>query len=146
MQFYIIHKDPKTNVKLLPEYAIHKVNIREGWQIISDIAHIHNVTWSSQNKCYSKSHVLTRSLCVNRDIFLNFIQHYIECLHVAKNMTYINKFNILLSESIDELIKSIPKNRTHEKFNLEYMLETKKDKLTQNEINILNKQLNTALY
>lgn len=34
MQFFKIHTDPKINANMLPEYAVTKVNCREGYSNI----------------------------------------------------------------------------------------------------------------
>ena len=78
MQFYIIDPDPATNARNLPAYAL-RVNIREGWQILSDIGHRFGVKWAGQNKAYNPLHPLTRSFS-NGDAFLPFCRHYRACL------------------------------------------------------------------
>lgn len=76
MQFYIVHPDPRTSSRLLPDYAIKKVNLREGWQILSDIGHIFEIAWEGQNKLYSASHALTRSFCSSPESFEEFVINY----------------------------------------------------------------------
>ena len=78
MQFYIVHPEPETNAKLLPDYAIKRVNVREGYSIISDIAHRFGITWEGQNKPYNPYHPLTRTFS-NRKAFWDFHQHYHCC-------------------------------------------------------------------
>lgn len=84
MQFYILDKDPIKSAELLPDYALEKVNLREGWQIISDIGHIYGVTWGTQNKLYSASHSLTRYFACSKDNFWELIENYIACLYEYK--------------------------------------------------------------
>lgn len=132
MQFYIIHPDPETNVKLLPEYALKKVNVREGWQILSDIGHIHGVTFSEQNKQYSTSHVLTRSFCQNAEEFNRFMEHYKACV-TAVGGTYFEKWASITADEMRRLYLSIPLIRSREQFALEYLLESKKKHLTDQE-------------
>lgn len=105
MQFYIVHPDPATSAKLLPDYALFKVNLREGWQILSDIGHIHDVHWAGQNRLYSESHALTRSFCSDPHTFDEFLQNYRQCLreyHKRKGVksTYSDKFfNTFMAEN-----------------------------------------------
>jgi hypothetical protein len=80
MQFYIVHPDPATSARMLPDYALKQVNLREGWQILSDIGHIHGVTWEGQCKLYSASHALTRLFCSSPEKFIEFVKHYEACL------------------------------------------------------------------
>ena len=79
MQFYIVDPYPMDNAAMLPDYAIKSVNVREGWQILSDIGHRFGVHWEGQNKCYNKHHPLTRSFS-HREAFKAFHQHYRACL------------------------------------------------------------------
>ena len=79
MQFYIVDTNPERSAKLLPDYALVQVQLREGWQILSDIGHRFGVTWDGQNKCYNKHHPLTRSFsCSGR--FDTLTIHYEACL------------------------------------------------------------------
>lgn len=143
MQFYIIHEDPKTNVQLLPEYALKKVNIREGWQILSDIGHIHGVSWPKQNKIYSASHVLTRSFCVNLIAFDRFMLHYIACAEATKG-SYYDK--LMESQAyIKQLYHTIPLERTQALFNLEYLLFQKRKQITDQDYVKLSKYRATLL-
>jgi hypothetical protein len=80
MQFYIVHPDPATSARMLPDYALKQVNLRKGWQILSDIGHIHGVTWEGQNTLYSASHALTRLLCSSPKRFNEFLANYEACL------------------------------------------------------------------
>ena len=133
MQFYIIHPDPETNVKLLPAYALKKVNVREGWQILSDIGHIHGVKWEEQNKLYSASHVLTRSFCQNQSELKRFLAHYDACV-TAVGGSFKKKhdlFNIPLI--LDALFSVVPVERTREEFTIDYLLESKSQHLTEQE-------------
>lgn len=52
MQFYRLHKQPEISAKMLPDYALKLVNIREGWQIISDCGHALYLSWETQNNVY----------------------------------------------------------------------------------------------
>lgn len=137
MQFYIIHSVPKQNIKILPEYA-KKVNVREGWQILSDIGHMHAVTWPGQNKLYSTSHVLTRSFCQNREAFKNFLSHYKACIFGFKN-SWWKKYWEFSVYGESKLLLRIPKKRTAEQYAAQYMLDWKADKLDAMEIEVLQK-------
>ncbi len=81
MQFYIIHREPAKNAELLPDYAIKKVNVREGYQIISDIGHALGVTWEGQNKCYNATHPITLRFYRNQDSLIDLLSHYRANLH-----------------------------------------------------------------
>ena len=140
MQFFKIHCDPKTNAKLLPDYAIKSVNVREGWQILCDIGHNLNITWSDQNKPYSIWHAETRRFMVNRESFNNFIKMYGYCL-----IEYTNRFNKstvfhtrFYSDStimvIEQIRLALPPNRTHAQFMNDYLLRGKVKHLKPNEI------------
>jgi hypothetical protein len=140
VQFFIIHPDFKRNAELLPDYAIIKVNVREGWQIISDIGHNLGVTWEGQNKAYSIWHAETRRFMVNRKSFQDFINHYRECLKEYTNRTgketvFHKKFNNdSFVSAVGKIYVLLPENRTHEEFMASYLLRGKTNKLTQKEI------------
>ena len=134
MQFYIIHPNPTINANLLPKYALEKVNLREGWQILSDIGHIHGVTWEGQNKLYSASHVLTRSFCQNRQEFTRFLDHYEACVKKRPDSSWYKKFHAVFEVLHDTLKDAVPEYRTREEFALEYLLSTKAKHLTEVEI------------
>ena len=137
MQFYILDEDPVKNLEILPKYAIDKVNIREGWQILSDIGHICGVTWEGQNKLYSASHVLTRSFARDRTTFLRFIKHYTECVCSRKNSFY-HKYGKTM-RAISEIVSKLPDYRSETEYMIQYLLDYKSDKLTEEEIASLKK-------
>lgn len=85
MQFYIIHSDPTKSAQALPTYAL-KVNIREGWQILSDIGHRFGVHWPNQCKAYNPAHPWTRQFS-HRDGFRKFINHLRACCAEYYNRT-----------------------------------------------------------
>ena len=91
MRFYMVHPDPVMNVKLLPEYAIKKVNVLEGWSILSDIGHIFDIHWKYQNKLYSRTHIMTRTLSANKDAFIRFWAHYKACAYHAGSPHFIKR-------------------------------------------------------
>lgn len=130
MQFYIIDDNPKKNVELLPAYALQKVNVREGWQILSDIGHIYNVQWSTQNKCYSKSHVLTRSFCKNLHEFMRFLVHYQACAYAVGGSYFVKFQEFMRNGKATELSNAIPTERNNNQFVMHYLLTQKADKLT----------------
>lgn len=137
MQFYIIHPDPEKNVELLPEYALRKVNVREGWQILSDIGHIHDVHWEGQNKLYSASHVLTRSFCVNRERFVFFVDHYDFCVD-AVGGSFADKFIYFITQAYHSLRDKIPEDRDEFQFAKEYLLNQKRKHLTDEDVKRLS--------
>lgn len=110
MQFYKLDKDPTKSSQLLPDYALKKVNLREGYQILSDIGHILNFHWEGQNKLYSASHALTRHICSSKENFLEFIMHYMAnrkeyFRRFNKRPIYDNEFtNFLMANGLDEIV------------------------------------------
>ena len=140
MQFYILHEDPERNIEILPEYALKKVNVREGWQILSDIGHIHNVTWEGQNKLYSASHVLTRSFCQNLTEFCRFAVHYAACVDKVEG-SWKSKYDVFKATAYEELCNKLPLHRTRAMFSIEYLLNTKWKHLTFNEMKALEGEL-----
>ena len=129
MQFYIVDEDPHVNIEVLPTYALKKVNVREGWQILSDIGHIMGVSWHGQNKAYSLSHVLTRSHCQNRVRFLRFVAHYEACV-LAVGGSFLDKFK---EAPIGEIASAIPEERDECHFQAEYILNHKEQHLNLEE-------------
>lgn len=133
MQFYIIHKDPETNAKLLPDYALKRVNIREGWQILSDIGHRFGVTWDCQNKHYNMYHPLTRSFST-RSQFLSFKNYYHACLkeyekrYGKPTIWHVNYYNVPWGKIHDAL------SMTTEQEVINYLTTSKAKHLTEAEI------------
>lgn len=79
MQFYMISPDPAISAQHLPDAAL-KVNVREGWQMISDIAHSLGLVFKGQNEAYSPNHATTMRLRESRAEWERFMAHYRECL------------------------------------------------------------------
>lgn len=77
MQFYRVHIQPEISSKMLPDYALKSVNIREGWQTISDCGHALGLTWETQNNEYNRYHPNTWRFWKTKDMFYNLIDHYI---------------------------------------------------------------------
>jgi hypothetical protein len=141
MQFYIIHPNPETNAKMLPDYALKKVNIREGWQILSDIGHLFGVTWVGQYKQYNPYHVLTKSFWINQEAFMTFKSHYRHCLdeysiRFGKGTSWHQFFHY--SYNTLAMLTNVIPNKTIEQQNLEYLLTVKKKFLTTDDIKRLN--------
>lgn len=147
MQFYMVHDDPKTSASMLPDYALKQVNLREGWQILSDIGHILGVTFEGQNKLYSTSHALTRSLCIKTN-FKTFIIHYISCCieylnRYGKSNSFIDKF-IKLGEDENNTIERIY-DRCFENYyqaTIDYLLTCKIQHLTKEDLGRLGRTKN----
>jgi hypothetical protein len=146
MQFYVIHEDPQENAKLLPDYCLKKVNIREGWQMLSDIGHAHNITWEGQNREYNRYHPNTWKWWKTKKQFLRFIRYYFFCLSEYKirfNKTTI--FHKKFSESMSYIrwsVYNILVDITDEyKEHLNYLLVRKKQHLTNEEFKQLQKLL-----
>jgi len=108
MQFYIIDTDPWRNSKILPDYCLKRVNIREGWQILSDCGHALDLSWTGQNKEYSRYHPNIWRYWKNSKSFYNFVDHYIACLSEYKDRygddktynTYREKLKCFVSEAL----------------------------------------------
>jgi hypothetical protein len=135
MQFYIVHPDPATSARMLPDYALKQVNLREGWQILSDIGHIHGVTWEGQNTLYSASHALTRLLCSSPSRFVNFLGNYEACLdeynkRYGKPSPWAEKYRMFEYRWFD-IHEKLPTDE-YESVR-RYLLEYKADKLTDAE-------------
>lgn len=137
MQFYIIHKDPKVSAKNLPDYALKNVNVREGWQILSDIGHNFGFTWDGQNKLYSASHALTMEFYSSPEKFKYFVSHYRACCE-----EYYNRFGKMRKEMelfadldasgiIEDIITKLPNSR--EESVVQYLLNRKGNKLSDTE-------------
>jgi hypothetical protein len=137
MQFYIVHPDPATSARMLPDYALKQVNLREGWQILSDIGHIHGVTWEGQCKLYSASHALTRLLCSTPERFQQFRAHYECCLleyedRFGKASSWDARYTAFLKDHGPARIKDRLPHTEYESVR-RYLLEYKADKLTNAE-------------
>lgn len=138
MQFYIIDPDPGRSAEMLPDYAIQKVNVREGWQILSDIGHIHGVTWPHQTKLYSASHAKTLSLCASKLAFVEFLRNYEYCLLEYRKRFPTNKcpwfgwyhdgFTYPVRRQV---LSKLSDNPYYQSIN--YLLVNKADKLTKRE-------------
>jgi hypothetical protein len=144
MQFYVIHPDPDKNAALLPDYAIRRVNVREGYQILSDCGHAVSVNWSTQNKEYNRFHPTTWQYWKNKDSFYTFISHYMACLSEYEKRfgndktytTYKNKFDSFIVEGFS-LFNGAIFNFTDEQHMALYMLRQKEKHLTESDIDIL---------
>ena len=108
MQFYMLHSDPEISSKLLPDYALKSVNIREGYQILSDCSHALELEWSEQNKEYNRYHPNTWRYWKTKSSLFNFIDHYIYNLMEYKERfgttktyeTYRSKFHDFIYEAL----------------------------------------------
>lgn len=147
MQFFIIHPDPIENAKLLPDYAIKKVNCREGIQILSDIGHNLGITWEGQNKAYSPWHAETRRFMVDRSALTYFMNHMLTCLRkydelIGKENPYWKKF---VNVPWVDLLRQLPIIRTHEEFMLDYMIRGKADKMSSEDLERLKEYQNKCV-
>lgn len=70
MQFYRLHKQPEISAKMLPDYALKLVNIREGWQILSDCGHALYLSWETQNNEYNRYHLIHGNFGKIRNLFI----------------------------------------------------------------------------
>lgn len=139
MQFYIIHHDPETNARLLPDYAIKQVNVREGWQILSDIGHNLGIEFPGQNKAYSIWHAETRRFMKDHVTFGHFVACYRDCLSEYTNRfrrrtIFHDRYDQFIGDPYLSISMALPTERTHEQFMASYLLRGKRDKLTVEEI------------
>ena len=141
MQFYKVMSDPELNAKFLPDYAIKSVNIREGWQILSDCGHALGISWKTQNKEYSRYHPNTWRYWKNPRVFYDFLNHYIACLTEAQERgftkpyeTYQYKLQVFMVYVLPYI--KVP-DLTEEQHMAKYLLHRKSGKLTEEEILIL---------
>jgi len=140
MQFYVVHKDPIINAILLPDYAIKKVNVREGWQILSDIGHAHDVLWTNQNKEYNRYHPNCWKWWKDKDNFHDFILYYSSCLNeYTKRFKSITVWHLSIKDYIQVHSKLLDKiqDLTDEQHTAKYILHRKLDKLTKADISKL---------
>ena len=141
MQFYRVMKDPELNAKFLPDYCIKNVNIREGWQILSDCGHALGYTWSTQNKEYNRYHPNTWRYWKSPRYFYDFLDHYIACLSEARERgfdklyeTYRVKLYVFTVEVLPYM--SVP-DLTEEQHIAKYLIHRKSKNLTEEEIETL---------
>jgi len=141
MQFYITDSNPDRSAALLPDYALQKVNIREGYQILSDIGHKTGITWNGQNKLYSASHALTRSF-MTVPSFWEFVAHYRANLleyekRFNKQTAWHSKFAEFHMKGCAERIAArLPGDRFEEV--RRYLIDCKGDKLSEAEKERIN--------
>lgn len=144
MQFYIIHKDPEINSKYLPDYALKKVNIREGYQILSDCGHALGLSWETQNKEYNRYHPNTWRFWKTKSSFYDFIDYYTYNLMEYKARfgednfytTYKIKFNIFIFHALP-LISQLNCDMTEEEHTMLYLVSRKTSHITVEEISRL---------
>jgi hypothetical protein len=136
MQFYIINKDPATSAKMLPTYAL-KVNMREGWQILSDIGHRFGVSFENQNKAYNPVHPWTRQFS-HEQSFRNFVRHLEACCKEYYNRTgklpcwcgWVAGF--MVHGKIEDFLFELPANQENE--TIDYLCTSKASKMTEEEL------------
>lgn len=87
MQYYIVHPDSVISAKYLPLYAL-RCNLREGFQILSDIGHRFNHHWPHQCKPYNPVHPWTRTFSHRHRAGLTvFLNNYRACCEEYYNRT-----------------------------------------------------------
>lgn len=147
MQFYMLHPDPVTSSRMLPDYALKKVNLREGWQMISDIGHMVGVMWPQQNKTYSLSHAKTRSFATDAWEWYNLINHYDANLEeyarrYGKTSVWRERFFVFLLGKYDSFVANLlPEKSTRYTDDIRYLLAHKEHLLTAEEIAALRKEI-----
>jgi hypothetical protein len=138
MQFYRVHEVPTISAQLSPDYAIKRVNLREGWQMISDIGHIHGVTWQGQNKEYNAFHAKTRTYWQTKDRFKMFCEHYAACLleyekRFGKKVSFHDRYSLFMTDGYKKILLNIVDRNEYE-MDAYYMLIKKNKYLTVSEI------------
>lgn len=142
MQFYIINFSPAINARELPVYAL-KVNVREGYQMLSDIGHVLGINWYGQNKSYNPYHAETRQYWKSVVEFEKFLAHYEACLEAYQKKYGISKFHInydsfLQKEGQIQIAKKIYDEETPQNWQVrKYLLTQKRKNLSQEEIESL---------
>ena len=135
MQFYIVDKDPLKSAELLPDYALKMVNIREGWQILSDIGHRFGFMFEGQNKHYNMYHPLTRSFSNKEDFKILFNNYHECCLEHAKRFKketeHILRFKSNFTQ-IETIAHILPKDTFEEVRH--YLTTSKRKHLTESEV------------
>lgn len=80
MRFYMIYEDAAESAAALPA-AMIRVNVREGWQILSDIGHYLDIHWPNQNKPYNVNHPTTMRMRESQAALSLFQAHYLAALN-----------------------------------------------------------------
>lgn len=142
MQFYIIHEDPYQNAKLLPDYAIKKVNVREGWMILCDCCRAVGIEFEGMTKEYNRYHPNTARFWVDRNTFHRFMSYYNQCLNeygkrfgynTKMHLTYSKKYIYFFNRYYDDFFNDVKFPGSKEKQVIQYMLERKSQHLTEEE-------------
>jgi len=144
MQFYQLDNDPTISSKLLPDYALKSVNIREGYQILSDCGHALGLEWKEQNKEYNRYHPNTWRYWKTKRALLNFIDHYLHNLIEYNDRfgstktyeTYRFKFHSFIYEAL-YLLNNVQIDKTEEQHVALYLLNKKGKYLSNEEIDSL---------
>jgi O6-methylguanine-DNA--protein-cysteine methyltransferase len=141
MQFYIIHDDPAVSSRALPDYGI-KTNVREGYQMLSDMGRLFDITWDGQFNEYNPYHAETRQYWKNIESFDFFISHYERCLAQYElrfwRQTKWHEGYFNFQKRAYNLLREAIMGRS-EKYNqvIQYLLVTKSRKLKPKEISVL---------
>jgi hypothetical protein len=123
----------------LPLWA-KRVNVREGWQMISDIGHAVGVTWPEQNKEYNRWHSNTRKWWIDRSEFqrlYTLFQISLFELYNKKDKTGITYFKKDVYFNGRFTYNKLPRNRTEQQHEVLYMLERKSKNMTEEERQVL---------
>jgi len=119
----------------LPLWAL-RVNVREGWQMISDIGHAVGVTWPTQNKEYNRWHSNTRKWWIDRSKFQRLYTLFQIALFALCNkkdktgVTYLKKDVYFNGRFVFD---KLPKNRTAQQHEVLYILERKSKNMSEEE-------------
>ena len=147
MQFYMICEDPEKSAQLLPDSVIKNVNLREGWQILSDIGHKFGVTWEGQEPETNVTHPVTMQHYVNREAFVLFMQHYFK--NLQEYTSRFNKTTVWHERFYNVpgywLKGKIPPGRDKYEAAAQYMLDHKSQHLSDMDKKVLQNQIRRSL-
>jgi hypothetical protein len=130
----------------LPLWAL-RVNVREGWQMISDIGHAVDVTWPEQNKEYNRWHSNTRKWWIDRSKFqrlYTLFQISLFELYNKKDKTGVAYLKKDAYFDGNRVYNKLPKNRTEQQHEVLYMLKRKSKNMSAEERHVLISMLHES--
>lgn len=124
MQFeIIIENDPIANANAISLDHLKAFQVREGYQIASDIGHNLRVWWNCQNAPYSIWHAETRRFMLTKSTFNEFYQNLLLCAERLGTKSWIDK---IAEIPVFEITDRLPTKRTPGQLMAEMMLRTKR--------------------
>ena len=151
MQFYILDADATTSARALPDYALKKVNLREGWQILSDCGHALGFEWEGQCREYNRYHPNTWKFWCSCEGMEMLWQHWCACLVEYERRfgrdrmaaTYWAKYEFVVGPVMRGMIETASAQPpTAAARTAAYMLARKAKHLTEDEIKRLTQIVN----